>query len=906
MADYPEHGETPWDLALKAYIEDLPNVAGPFRTSLIALIESFPTDEGAFRNALIDLIADEADANTAALIENPASLTSIALLDIYASKSIETIIDTGRLSESAIEEAVQPGQDALAVQNNGRLNDSLLSQRFGETARYLPYKMFDDCGIGTPAVVTLASAIKGWAMDKSTQEAITGSGRVPNVWDKFSVVVHGYSTVPAGGNVVLRCLWREQFDGTDLSAITTDAKTSLVTFAVGSPNLRHSARLFSTGVARNTGGEHMLRILRVADDVSDTLDGDFVITSVDLVPLSFVDFQIEDPPVDPDPSADRLFTEAMNDDITAGITIWQIAPPPPSDVDTTYPHWPANVIATGSDFTASTWSGGDVWAFPWGNRQNYSVGQSNDQPNYLWGAAFTHNGQPVKSALNPDGTGLEIRTTFDSIKRANLATRMQVRHLLGLNLTTPSYHNVVVQTAPDIYWRLNDSVGTTNTADLGTAALLGTVLGNPVFEQAGLIVDGKGLLFDGTTDRVQRAFTAVDTSAAVAALIKMPSIPAAEQVIGGRYSNTAASEVLYIGIDTTGKPFASARNTAGAIHRATGPSVLPTNTARLIVGKMEDATLKLYVEGVLVASTAFVGTLNNATTSVSVGGRTSTDTNSYIGTIAEFAYWSGTPPTDPEIALMQTERIGLSTQWTNDGADGALIITEATAKANRLTYFTEPFEVTKGNLKGTTFRVAKNTVILPTQRLVDGPLPSRNKGIAVDYECADGRTEAETLAFWRGISADVRGVGKKSMIYTNPLYTGITARHGLGENWSSVIAAVDYFTIMLARDSSALTFAQRWANSIAELGTMTTTKWSKAVIGFGMGNDDFRPGTETTLEDAQYVRSLLVAGGSDHPFHLIVWRYYAELDPDKASAEHIALYRQKLSWLAFGTLTPPP
>ena len=117
-------------------------------------------------------------------------------------------------------------------------------------------------------------------------------------------------------------------------------------------------------------------------------------------------------------SASTCFSEADNARL-GGVRVFQLAPPPRSAAAAAqWRYWPCTDAATQQDLNASTWAGGRLWQSVWANRRN-DARSWNRKPNPI--------GSPRVFV-----DGLECRATFTSIRRANAATRTQVRWILGM------------------------------------------------------------------------------------------------------------------------------------------------------------------------------------------------------------------------------------------------------------------------------------------------------------------------------------------------------------------------------------------------------------------------------------------------------------------------------------------
>lgn len=206
--------------------------------------------------------------------------------------------------------------------------------------------------------------------------------------------------------------------------------------------------------------------------------------------------------------------------------------------------------------------------------------------------------------------------------------RLARNKLPATNPPRDSYADVVMFDKPSGYWRMDDP-----TADAAAAATVGN---NLVLEGTGALSTPAAIVGDpGTYLRLTAASRLVTPVAAgesgdvttlaeftIEAWIKIAVYPVADRdLIVGPQANSLSTYTLKL--LTAGTIRIEARNSAGTNHTATSPSPLPladpaTGTSNLfhhVVATTSGGSLRLYIDGGEVASTAwagsFHGTLND-------------------------------------------------------------------------------------------------------------------------------------------------------------------------------------------------------------------------------------------------------------------------------------------------------
>lgn len=334
------------------------------------------------------------DPSLTAVLEDPESQARSALAIVSADKSVQVLVEAGRLA------------------------DEVLSARFQQSRIVIPATQMV-AATGTPTMSLRGAFWPTWLLDANVAASVACMVTVPASWAKFDVIVRGMNGGAGAGDVRLRTLHMAHADGED---VTTGSTTANVTVTAGAQNVRQSATA-RTGLTADSTKTNIIRVERVAADAADTLTNVYAISAIELVATSFVTF-VPTPPVEPEATAvgANFFTKASNADL-AGLRVFQQAPPPADDtIDATYPYWPVTDAATSQNFATSTWAGGNRWSFLWSDRRNY-------------GDAWNKKPNQLPAPVVKIGTQ-ECRAVFTTIARANAATQAKIRFMLGNDAAT--------------------------------------------------------------------------------------------------------------------------------------------------------------------------------------------------------------------------------------------------------------------------------------------------------------------------------------------------------------------------------------------------------------------------------------------------------------------------------------
>ena len=144
-----------------------------------------------------------------------------------------------------------------------------------------------------------------------------------------------------------------------------------------------------------------------------------------------------------------------------------------------------------------------------------------------------------------------------------------------------------------------------------------------------------------------------------------------------------------------------------------------------------------------------------------------------------------------------------------------------------------------------TWVYATDIVVLPRTRLAD--MHTAGKEFAVDYEPQDSRTASDTSAIVAQLVALAHGKGYTLTFYTNPLDgTGGTPYNGLtSANFDSVLAAVDYFNILIYSGSPSGNVSTSFSTQLAKF---TSPPLSKLQVTWGL---------DCTAADAAAIRTAM-------------------------------------------------
>ena len=165
---------------------------------------------------------------------------------------------------------------------------------------------------------------------------------------------------------------------------------------------------------------------------------------------------------------------------------------------------------------------------------------------------------------------------------------------------------------PSAFWRLGDAAGSTSAADASGNGLVGTIDAGVTLGQPGAVSGDTAATFPGTGPAVVvPAAAGLDLQNAVSVEAWVRPTQASQN--GGIFEKTVNGWVnsQYMLLLESGVLKFRVRNTANALLPVEGP-VLPLGTWSHVVGTFDGSTLRLYVNGALVATSAAAGPLNSA------------------------------------------------------------------------------------------------------------------------------------------------------------------------------------------------------------------------------------------------------------------------------------------------------
>lgn len=332
---------------------------------------------------------DELDDAVALLVLEDESASYQAMNDRFAAKSVQDAVETGYLYSSVLD-------DKYAV-------DSIY---IGAGEMVL--------ATGSPSNAPSNSHVPVWRLDASTDESASCSTKVPKAWATYDIHVIGHNGGAGAGAVRLRTLLGQYRDGDD---VTADTDVDSVVFTAAAQNIRQTIAAH-TDVPADPTRTVVIRVLRDADDASDTLANDWNLSGVELIATSYVQFE-PDLPEPPEDLSGQAFTAADNALLDRRV-MWG-APPPDDDApDPNFKYYPGTDYATqnSDNMLTSTWSLGDKWYTVWAPRYNYGD-VFNSQPNNLPSPRIDHS------------NGRECRTVYTTRAKAEAALQAIIRHISG-------------------------------------------------------------------------------------------------------------------------------------------------------------------------------------------------------------------------------------------------------------------------------------------------------------------------------------------------------------------------------------------------------------------------------------------------------------------------------------------
>jgi hypothetical protein len=312
--------------------------------------------------------------------------------------------------------AEKSAQDVIEF---GRLEDSVLAQRFGIRTIYIPANQMV-IALGTPVNTVISGLNPCWRLDAATDEGVSFGVEIPQEWATFDVHVRGVN-IGAGAGAVRLVVQHNNAAGEGDDVTVGTSSGAGVIFTAAAQNIRTTA-VARTDLTNDYTKAHIFRVFRDADHAGDTLANDWAVTGVELVATSFVTFTPETPE-EPEDLTGQAFTEADNANL-AGLRVFQQNTPPVDNTDNEdFKFFPGTDYAAATNVT-TTWTGGNVWRFLWANRYNYADGT----------AGTPHNSRPNPLPHPTVFIGTrQCRSAFTTAVLADAATRAQVRHVLGMD-----------------------------------------------------------------------------------------------------------------------------------------------------------------------------------------------------------------------------------------------------------------------------------------------------------------------------------------------------------------------------------------------------------------------------------------------------------------------------------------
>lgn len=196
------------------------------------------------------------------------------------------------------------------------------------------------------------------------------------------------------------------------------------------------------------------------------------------------------------------------------------------------------------------------------------------------------------------------------------------------------YKSAVLTDTPLAYYRLDEASGTTMGDSSGNTHN-GIYIGSPTLNQTGLLTtDGDKAAVFAANEYGSVTSAAWMTSAAftVEAFIKCAS-SASTKTIGNRF----ATPIWAMDVNSAGLARFYVVNSATSTFIAASTARVDDSATHHVAGTFDGTNVKLYVDGALVATTAFSGTLNTGSPNMEVGRRS--DGGYFTGTLDEFAFY---------------------------------------------------------------------------------------------------------------------------------------------------------------------------------------------------------------------------------------------------------------------------
>jgi hypothetical protein len=192
---------------------------------------------------------------------------------------------------------------------------------------------------------------------------------------------------------------------------------------------------------------------------------------------------------------------------------------------------------------------------------------------------------------------------------------------------------------PLAWWKLEDPVGSPTAADSSGNGYTGTVNGGVTFGQPGPVAGHTAALFDGTSGHIN---TTLNPTGSISVLTWLNLAGLSQsgdpRIVSNDHTDidNRGFELFYDLAGAGGVPTFYVGNGTGA-SAAVGPTALPTSGWLMLVGTYDEATIRIYLGGVLVASQAFAGAMAAGNDGIAIGYDPGYSGDYFNGSIAEVA-----------------------------------------------------------------------------------------------------------------------------------------------------------------------------------------------------------------------------------------------------------------------------
>jgi hypothetical protein len=238
----------------------------------------------------------------------------------------------------------------------------------------------------------------------------------------------------------------------------------------------------------------------------------------------------------------------------------------------------------------------------------------------------------------PASSGLTGGTYTAQAEQADAAGNVGTSSANTFTVSSP-YGSTILAHNPRGYWRLGEASGSTAADETGTNP--GTYQNGVVLGQAGALGtdDNTAASFDGVNDIVTVPSSAslnATTAVTMEAWVKRTRSGAWQNIIAKPGSGTAAAQNYALWINTLNQPVAYFGNGTSTVS-ATSTTALDTNW-HYVAATYDNATAKIYLDGVLKSSVNSTVQLTTSTGSLVIG-RTTDNVRIFGGVLDEVAVY---------------------------------------------------------------------------------------------------------------------------------------------------------------------------------------------------------------------------------------------------------------------------